>query len=185
MDLDVRYHTHGFTLVIFNSEYIDKKEFIVLNIPILTPLIKAAIYKVLGASVHSITNPRNILHHPLPARNFVLSQNSLASTLQDQYGVFDVIGIIDGIKQVIKQGSCMESNVRSKIIPHVEEQSRKIEKLLTEDLGSRWTDDLENMLGGLKGRFIGSKRSDSVDNVLSTSASSTSLSLSAESDICC
>jgi hypothetical protein len=181
MDLDVRYLTHGFTLVIFNSEYLDKKEFIVLNIPILSPLIKAAIYKVLGPTVHSITNPRNILHHPLPAKDFVLSQNSLASTLQDQYGVFDVIYIIDGIKQVIKQGSCMESNVRSKVIPHIEEQSRKIEKLLTDDLGSRWTDDLENMLGGLKARFIGTKRSDNVDNV----SSSTSLSLSTGSDIYC
>jgi hypothetical protein len=147
MGLDIRYLTRGFTLIIFNTEYVDKKEFMVLNIPTLTTLMKEAIYRILGPSVYSISNPQNILHFPLPIRYFVLSQDDLACSLNEQYSRFDFINIIKGIKRVVRQASNADPDIPSYIdLPLIEEQAVKIEKRLIKDFGSKWKSALERKL---------------------------------------
>jgi hypothetical protein len=80
------YQTHGFSAVIFDVGYVDKKNFLVLNLPDLSPLMKAAILNVYGSKVHGIFNFKNVLHMPLPAEVFTFTQNYLVDVIEKQYG---------------------------------------------------------------------------------------------------
>jgi hypothetical protein len=138
MDLDARFLSRGFTLVVFDTDYVDKKAFIVLNIPHLSSLMKAAIIEVFGDRVYSVTNPRNVLHFPLPERNFLYTQHSLAYTLDNQYGKFDSFRILKEVNDAIERATTMESNARPMIIQDLEEQAIKLKKKLIKEYGVSW-----------------------------------------------
>jgi hypothetical protein len=184
MGLDVRYLTYGFTIVILNTEYIDKKTFFILNIPHLTSLMKAAILKLFGPSIHSITNPQNLLHYQLSENEFLLTQNAFADLLENQYHRFDILNISEGIRRVIKQASNAESNVGTAeiIMPKLDEQVAKIENRLIYQYGPEWKENFHKEIT-INARFLWSRRIIMRDhNLLSSPSLSTISSRPLESD---
>jgi hypothetical protein len=159
MGLDVRYLTYGFTLVVVNTDYIDKRIFFILNIPHLTSLMKAAIFKIFGPSIHSITNPQNLLHYNLSENDFLLTQNALVDLLEAQYHRFDVMNIADGIRRVVKQASNGPANVGTSeiIMPELDGQVAKIENRLTYQYGPDWKENFQKELI-INTRFLWSRR---------------------------
>jgi hypothetical protein len=136
MSLDVHYLKEGFTLVVFNTRYVDKKTFIVLNIPTLSPLVREAVIKLFGGRVHYVTNPLRVLHFPLPG--FLLTKDSLVSTLERQYGPFDAFEITRRVDLHFRRVSAKESNAVVEGLEHLDETVVRLRRRLVEDIGVDW-----------------------------------------------